>query len=152
MAHKNGWTGGWAALRLLAVLALMLGGVVPAAMAGGDHYSQPQPTVVYVNQSSNNCCRSYPATYHNGSGYGYSWAGFNSGVDTNNGYTGAFGADNTPHRADWLAKLQAQRQWDEKQYAKANGGDGAACGFTNSPAYCYKLMGPYPSELKIVRY
>lgn len=93
----------------------------------------------------------YTVGYRDGDG-GFSWLGWRRGVDSSNGYSGANTFINRPHRADWNAKLNAQRRWDEDQFQQSQQAGGAACGYTTSPAYCYKLMGPYPSELKIVRY
>ncbi len=95
--------------------------------------------------------RSYPAYYRSGNG-GFGWLNYNRGRSSSTGYQGAGGANNTPHRSDWYAKLQAQRRWDEQQFKKMQARGGAECGLSGAPAYCYKLMKPYPTEIRIVRY
>lgn len=114
----------------------------------GGHKPSPAP------QTSNNSGRRY---YYNvgyrGTGSGFGFMNYNSSRNSNNGYQGAGGGNNTPHRGDWYAKLQAQRRWDEQEFKKAQQGRGGAeCGLSGAPAYCYKLQGPYPTEMKIVRY
>ena len=76
----------------------------------------------------------------------------NSGRNNDNGYDGANARTNTPHRSDWNAKITAQRKWDQQQIKEARNSGGMNCGFTDSPAYCYRLKGPYPQELRILRY
>lgn len=93
----------------------------------------------------------YSVGYRDG-GSGHSWLSFRRGEDSRNGYTGPNTSINRPHRSNWIAKLNEQRRWDEQQLKRSQQSRGAECGFTTSPAYCYKLEGPYPPELKIVRY
>lgn len=116
---------------------------------GGGYHSSPAPSY----NSNNSGRRYYYSTgYRSGNG-GFGWLNYRSGEDDNNGYSGSYAGDNRPHRADWEAKLQAQRQWDEKQYAKMQGPNGdLRCGLSGAPAYCYRLQGPYPTEFKVVRY
>lgn len=113
----------------------------------------PTPAPVVRSTSSSGSSRTYSAYYRQGgSGYGFlnKWARGSS----NNGYSGAYTYINTPHRGDWNAKLQAQRQWDNEQYRKMQQAESKElrCGLNNAPAYCYRLKGPYPEEIRVVRY
>ena len=97
----------------------------------------------------------YAAYYSHGTS-GFSWLQYSGGKNNYSGYNGTNTYVQHPHRDDWYSKLAAQRRWDNMQYrnymrAQASN-SGAKCGFTTSPAYCYRLEGPYPSEMRLTRY
>lgn len=95
----------------------------------------------------------YADGYHRGpSGFSFASNSARTG-SSGNGYSGASGSINRPHRGDWMQKLNAQRQYEDylrKQAANST----AACGFTGAPNYCYRLVTKprYPAEYRVVRY
>lgn len=159
-------------LRLSAGLALAifcLGMLVPGEAAadyrgysygksyGGGYHGgyNPTPAPAPVNNTTTSSRRTVSVSnqYRDGDS-GVSWLRFGGRGNSNNGYRGSNISINTPHRSDWESKITAQRQWDEAQMRQAQqrGGKGTECGFTTSPAYCYKLNSPYPQVMKVVRY
>ncbi|PZP39405.1 MAG: hypothetical protein DI585_04165 [Pseudomonas fluorescens] len=140
------------------VLNMITGRMAMLVMLGLMGASQGFAEGYYHHTPSAPTTTSAPArTYHYNVGYRSGNSGFNftrgyGGRDSSTGYTGANTAINTPHRSDWYSKLNAQRQWDNAQYQKMQQANNARCGFTGAPAYCYRLMGPYPQELRVVRY
>ena len=125
---------------------------------GWHHHPTPTPTPspapAPAASNTYSSSRSYNSYYRNGgsrSGYNMGWRG---GLNNSTGYSGDSVSINTPHRGDWASKLQAQRQWDDMQYRKMQQEHTATvrCGLSNAPAYCYRLRGPYPTEMRIVRY
>lgn len=127
---------------------------------GWHHHPTPTPTPTPTPapapaaSRTYSSSRSYNAYYRNGGGRGGYNMVRNVGLNTSTGYNGDNVSINTPHRGDWQSKLQAQRQWDDMQYRKMQQEDTATvrCGLSNAPAYCYRLRGPYPTEMRIVRY
>ncbi|RYG61646.1 MAG: hypothetical protein EON60_02765 [Alphaproteobacteria bacterium] len=161
--YLNGWNG----LRYgMLALALSFAGAGGADASdyyggsgnGGGHYHNPTPAPQPSASSGSSSrtyssSRSYNAHYRQG-GSGYGYLNYSRGENTDNGYNGASVSINTPHRGDWQSKLQAQRQWDDMQYRKMQqeSSNTARCGLSNPPSYCFRLQGPYPTEMRIVRY
>ena len=167
------WTKIVKAMRLMTLaVALAFGGMVQShadnygwrgghngGHGGHGHYhptpSKPTPTPV-VRTSSSNSGKSYRKGRYRSGGSGHGWLNsqWRSGENSRTGYTGPGGGINTPHRADWNAKLKAQRKWDEQEFKKSQQADATnmRCGLSNPPAYCYRLKGPYPTEMRVVRY
>lgn len=162
------------ALRRVALAAALVAVVLPMdAMADGSgyrsgysshggykgHYSHKGRSHVKTptKTTSGSKGRTYRATYRNGyrnGGGGYSWLNQWGRGSSGNGYTGPNTSVSTPHRSDWNAKLKAQRRWDEQEYKNMQKADSSnvRCGLSNAPAYCYRLKGPYPKEMYVVRY
>lgn len=130
------------------------GGGYHGGKGGGHHHESGTKT-------ASSGPRLYRHTYsnrysHGGSSFG--WLRVSGGENRYHGYDGPNTSISRPHRGDWNAKLAAQRRWDQMQYKKYQTADNARakCGFTDSPAYCYRLLGPSSGERQpekdIVRY
>ncbi len=141
----------WLAL----ALALLGTGTVAARdyHGGGGWHHHPSPSPAPASSSSGSTSSRTYSSYYRSGGSSYGFQNF-SGQNSYNGYNGNSVSINTPHRGDWEAKLQAQRQWDNMQYQKMQREDASnvRCGLSNPPAYCYRLQGPYPTEMRVVRY
>ncbi|RYG59543.1 MAG: hypothetical protein EON60_10125 [Alphaproteobacteria bacterium] len=162
LMYLNGWNG---VRYSMLVLALSVVGTHTADArdyydggSGGGHYHNPPPAPQPAASSGSSSrtytnSRSYNARYRQGRS-GYSYLKYSRGEDSDMGYRGANVRINTPHRGDWQSKLRAQRKWDETQYRKMQqeAAGNARCGLSNPPSYCFKLQGPYPTEMRIVRY